>query len=171
MLISDLAAPILILSVLLYGAYKKIDLFEVFSEGAYINLKTAIDILPALLLLMTAVGMLSASGALNAFSELIAPILDKIGFPSQVLPLALIRPVSGSGSLAVLDNILSVSGADSFSGRVASVLMGSTETTFYTIAVYYSAVKIKAELPVFISSLTADFAGFVFSALIVRLFY
>lgn len=171
MLISDLAAPILILSVLLYGAYKKIDLFEVFSEGAYINLKTAIDILPALLLLMTAVGMLSASGALNAFSELISPILNKIGFPSQVLPLALIRPVSGSGSLAVLDNILSVSGADSFSGRVASVLMGSTETTFYTIAVYYSAVKIKAELPVFISSLTADFAGFVFSALIVRLFY
>ncbi len=171
MLISDLAAPIVILSVLLYGIYKKVDLFEVFVQGAYENLKIAVNILPALLLLMTAVGMLSASGALEAFSQLISPLLDKIGFPSQVAPLALMRPVSGSGSLAVLDNILSVYGADSFSGRVASVLMGSTETTFYTIAVYYSAVRLKAEFPVFISSLTADFAGFVFSALIVRLFY
>ena len=171
MLISNLAAPVLILAVLLYGAIKKVDIFSVFTEGAMENLKVAVNILPALILLMTAVGLLSASGALNAFAELLSPFLGKLGFPSEVLPLALIRPVSGSGSLAVLDNILSLSGADSFAGRVAAVLMGSTETTFYTIAVYYSAVRLKAEIPVFISSLTADFAGFVFSALIVRIFY
>lgn len=161
----------LICLILIYGAVKKVDIFHEFSVGAFENLKTAVDILPALILLVTAVGMLSASGALNAFSQLLSPALDKLGFPPEVLPLALIRPVSGSGALAVLDNILANTGADSFAGRVAAVLMGSTETTFYTIAVYYSAVRLKAEMSVFISSLTADFAGFVFSALIVRLYY
>lgn len=161
----------LICLILIYGAAKKVDIFQEFTVGAYENLKTAVDILPALILLVTAVGMLSASGAMDAFSRLVSPLLDKLGFPAEVLPLAMIRPVSGSGALAVLDNILETTGADSFSGRVAAVLMGSTETTFYTIAVYYSAVRLKAEIPVFISSLTADFAGFVFSALVVRLCY
>ncbi len=171
MTISQLIPPIIIASILIYGLIKKVDIFEAFADGAMENIKTAVDILPALILLMTAVGMLSASGALSAFSQLMSPALSKLGFPADVLPLALIRPVSGSGALAVFDNVLSQTGADSFSGRVAAVLMGSTETTFYTIAVYYSAVKIKAELPVFISSMTADFAGFVFSVVMVRLFY
>lgn len=161
----------LICLVLLYGAVKKVDIFAEFTAGAMENLKTAVEILPSLILLITAVGMLSASGALEAFSEIMSPLLSKLGFPPEVLPLAMIRPVSGSGAIAVLDNILDTVGADSFTGRVAAVLMGSTETTFYTIAVYYSAVRLKAELPVFVSSLTADFAGFVFSALVVRLCY
>ena len=171
MILSEIAAPMLICLVLLYGAVKKVDIFAEFTAGAMENLKTAVEILPSLILLITAVGMLSASGALEAFSEIMSPLLSKLGFPPEVLPLAMIRPVSGSGAIAVLDNILDTVGADSFTGRVAAVLMGSTETTFYTIAVYYSAVRLKAELPVFVSSLTADFAGFVFSALVVRLCY
>lgn len=171
MILSEIAAPMLICLILLYGAVKKVDIFAEFTTGAMENLKTAVEILPSLILLITAVGMLSASGALEAFSEIMSPLLSKLGFPPEVLPLAMIRPVSGSGAIAVLDNILGTVGADSFTGRVAAVLMGSTETTFYTIAVYYSAVRLKAELPVFVSSLTADFAGFVFSALVVRLCY
>lgn len=171
MILSEIAAPMLICLILLYGAVKKVDIFAEFMTGAMENLKTAVEILPSLILLITAVGMLSASGALEAFSEIMSPLLSKLGFPPEVLPLAMIRPVSGSGAIAVLDNILGTVGADSFTGRVAAVLMGSTETTFYTIAVYYSAVRLKAELPVFVSSLTADFAGFVFSALVVRLCY
>lgn len=171
MILSEIAAPMLICLTLLYGAVKKVDIFAEFTAGAMENLKTAVEILPSLILLITAVGMLSASGALEAFSEIMSPLLSKLGFPPEVLPLAMIRPVSGSGAIAVLDNILGTVGADSFTGRVAAVLMGSTETTFYTIAVYYSAVRLKAELPVFVSSLTADFAGFVFSALVVRLCY
>lgn len=171
MLISQLTAPLLVCIVLAYALYKRVDILSEFCIGALENLKTALDILPTLLLLVTAIAMLSASGVLSAFSQLAAPALDTIGFPPEVLPLALIRPVSGSGAAAMFNDVLSACGADSFAGRTAAVLMGSTETTFYTIAVYYSAVKLKAEPMLFFTSLSADTAGFVFSALIVRLFY
>ncbi len=144
---------------------------EEFTKGAAENLRTAVELMPTLILLVTAVGMLSASGALTAFSELAKPIISRLGFPAEALPLAVIRPISGSGAAAMFDSILSRVPPDSYEGRVCAVLMGSTETTFYTIAVYYAAVRIKAELPVFVTSLTADMAGFIFSALTVRLFY
>ncbi|MBR1393634.1 MAG: spore maturation protein [Ruminococcus sp.] len=135
------------------------------------GLKAFYELLPMLLLVVTAVSMLYSSGALNALSQLTEPLLSRLGYPSETVPLALIRPVSGSGALAVYENILTVTDPDSFAGRAATVLMGSTETTLYTIAVYFSATRLKAEARVFISSFTADIAGFVFSALTVRLFY
>ena len=97
--------------------------------------------------------------------------MEFLGFPAEVLPLALLRPISGSGSLAVVEDIFSTCGADSFAGRVASVIMGSTETTFYTVAVYFGAVGIKKTGITIPAALTADICGFVFSALAVRLFF
>ena len=144
---------------------------EEFSRGAMEGLKTAADLLPVLLLVVTAVSFAYRSGALGGLSELAAPLLERLGICRDTVPLALIRPVSGSGALAVYSSIIGGLGADSFAGRTATVLMGSTETTFYTIAVYYSAVQLRPRAGVFISSLTADAAGFIFSSAIVRLFY
>ena len=105
--------------------------------------KVYLGIIPALVGLITAVSMLKASGALDMFTAFIAPLAEKIGLPPQVVPLMLLRPVSGSGSLALVDQIFSSSGVDSFAGRVAAVMMGSTETTFYAIAVYFGSVNIR----------------------------
>jgi spore maturation protein B len=115
--------------------------------------------------------MIKASGAIIWISNLLMPITDFLGFPNECVSLALIRPISGSGGLALYQNILHEVGPDTFAERVASVLMGSTETTFYTIAVYYGVTKIKKTKQTLVASLSADFAGFVFSALIVRLMF
>ena len=147
------------------------DVIAEFSEGAMEGLRSAVSLLPTLMLVVTAVSFACRSGALGALAELAAPVLEPLGIDGNAVPLALIRPVSGSGALAVYSSIITELGPDSTPGRIASVLMGSTETTFYTIAVYFSAVKLKAEARVFISSLTADAAGFFFSAAIVKLFY
>ena len=169
MSVSDLLIPLIICIVFVYALIKKVDIFNVFIQGAKENLIIAVDLIPPLIILLTAIEMLSASGTIKALSDLLSPLTQALGFPSECTSLALIRPISGSGALA--ESLFGDVSPDSYAGRVASVLMGSSETTFYTIAVYYSAVRIKAEAKVFISSLTADFTCFVFSALIVRLFY
>ena len=166
-----LAAPVLIASVLAAAAFRRVDIIGEFTKGAMEGLHSAVGLLPTLMLVVTAVSFAYRSGMLAALAELISPALSRIGIEPDTVPLALIRPVSGSGALAVYGSILEELGADSPAGRTASVIMGSTETTFYTIAVYFSAVKLKAEARVFISSLTADIAGFFFSAAIVKLFY
>ena len=166
-----LSAPLAITLILVSAAVKRVDILSAFAEGAKEGLISAWELLPMLLLVVTAVSMLYRSGALQAFAELLSPLMSRLGYPSEIIPLAMIRPVSGSGALAVFENIIGSEDADSFAGRAAAVLMGSTETTFYTIAVYYAAVKLKADAGVFFSSLTADAAGFIFSAVIVRLFY
>lgn len=167
----DLFVPVFICFVLIYGMVKKVDILNVFIKGAKENIHIAFDILPTLVLLMAAIQMLMSSGAVDAISELLSPITSFLGFPKECTSLAVIRPISGSGALAMLQSLFSDISPDSYEGRVASVLMGSSETTFYTIALYYSAVRLKAESKVFISSLTADMTCFVFSALIVRLMY
>lgn len=167
----NLFVPLIIVAVLGYGLYKKVDIFNIFISGAKENILIAFDILPTLILLMAAIQMLSASGTMDLISELLSPITSFLGFPKECTSLAIIRPISGSGALAALESLYKTTSPDSYAGRVASVLMGSSETTLYTIAVYYSAVRLKAEAQVYISSLTADFTCFVFSALIVRLMY
>ena len=166
-----MAAPLLISAVLTAAAFKRVDIISEFSEGAMDGLRSAVGLLPTLMLVVTAVSFAYRSGALGALAGLIAPALEHIGIDSNTVPLALIRPVSGSGALAVYNSIITDLGPDSTPGRIATVLMGSTETTFYTVAVYFSAVKLKADARIFISSLTADTAGFIFSAAVVKLFY
>lgn len=166
---SDYVIPFLIALIMIIGLVKKVDVFSEFTEGAKENLKTAVSILPALVALMTAIGMFKASGALDFISAAISPMTSLLGFPNECIPLAIIRPVSGSGALAVFENILTDVSPDSFAGRVASVIIGSTETTFYTIAVYYGVTKVKKTRQALPASLAADFTGFVLSALTVRI--
>ncbi len=140
---SDYIIPLFIAMIIIFGCFKKVDIFDEFTYGAGESIKTVFEILPALIAM--------------------------IGFPKECLPLAIIRPISGSGALAVYESILSDVHPDSFAGRVASVILGSTETTFYTIAVYYGAVKIKNTRHSLAAALSADLAGFIFSVLTVRL--
>lgn len=163
--------PAVICLILVHGLVKGVDVFSEFVDGARENLKVAADILPALIALVTAVGMFSASGALDLVSSLISHVTTPLGFPEACIPLALIRPISGSGAIAVYESILSQNAPNSTTARIASVLLGSTETTFYTIAVYYGAANIKKTGHTAAAALTADFAGMVFSALTVRLFF
>ncbi len=168
---SDFIIPVLIAVIMISGLIKKVDVFDEFIEGARENLKIGIQILPALIALMTAVGVFKASGALEVLTAIVSPVTEFLGFPSECFPLALIRPISGSGALAVYESILSENHPDGFAGRVASVLLGSTETTFYTIAVYYSVTKIKKTRHTLGAALAGDLTGFIVSALTVRLFF
>lgn len=163
--------PIIIAVIIGYGLYKRVDVFSEFAEGAKENLLTCVSLLPTLIALITAVGMFRASGAEELITGLVSGFFDRIGFPAECLPLALIRPVSGSGALAVYESLLEQKGPDSFAGRVASVMLGSTETTFYTLAVYYGAVKIKNTRHTLAASLAGDMTGFIVSVLTVNIFF
>lgn len=166
--ITELLIPFFIAVIILYGLLNKVNVFDEFIEGARENLSVGVGILPSLIAMITAIGMFKASGGMELIAFLLDPITDFLGFPNECLPLAIMRPVSGSGALAVYESILENVHPDSFAGRVASVILGSTETTFYTLAVYYGATNIKNTRHSLVSSLTADFTGFVFSALTVR---
>ena len=166
---SNYVIPFFIALIMVIGLVKKVDVFSEFTEGAKENLKASVSVLPALIALMTAIGMFKASGAMELISTAISPLTSFLGFPEECIPLAIIRPISGSGALAVFENILTDVSPDSFAGRVASVIIGSTETTFYTIAVYYGITKVKKTRQALPASLAADFTGFVVSVLTVRM--
>ena len=159
--------PSIVLAFLVYGLVSGVAVFDLFLEGAKEGLATAARILPSLVGLMTAVGVFKASGALDMLSHSLKPVARLLGLPPEVMPLALLRPISGSGGMAVFRDLLQSYGPDSFIGRVASVMMGSTETTFYTIAVYYGAVGVRKTRHTLPAALSADLAGFVFSSLAV----
>jgi spore maturation protein B len=167
----NILIPLIIAAVFVTALVKKVDITEAFAEGAKENIITALELCPTLILLITAVRMFSDSGAANGLSELLEPLTSALGFPSECTPLMLIRPISGSGSLAVLEEILSECPADSLAARTACVMMGATETTLYTIAVYFGAVKTKARPAVFISSFSADLAGFLFASIFAKMFF
>lgn len=163
--------PAVVLCIILFGFIRKVPVFDTFVSGAREGLRSTVSILPSLIGLIMAVSMLSASGALDLLSSFLAPAANLIGLPKQAMPLALIRPISGSGSTAVLARIFQDRGPDSFIGRVASVMSGSTETTFYAIAVYFGAVGIKKTRHTIPAALAADLTVCVVSALTVRLFF
>lgn len=170
-IISTWAIPVVVFIIIGFGYLKGINVFEAFLTGASSGLAVSAKILPALVALIAAVGVFRASGALDMLTHALTPVANLIGLPREVIPLALLRPISGSGSMVIFNDILQTHGPDSFVGRVASVMEGSTETTFYTIAVYFGAVGIRKSRHSAPAALSADFAGFVFSALFVRLFF
>ena len=161
--------PVVIFAIILCGIVKKQNVFDLFLCGAKEGITIALNILPALVGLMMAIEMFKASGALDLIVAALAPVGKALHFPSEVVPLALMRPISGSGSLSVFEGILKKYGADSYIGRVASVLQGSTETTFYTVAIYYGSVGISKTRHTLPAALSADFIGFVMSIVSVRL--
>lgn len=168
---TDIAVPLIILVILLLGIIKRVSVTEEFIDGAKEGLKTALSILPTLVLLMTAVGMFTASGTAELISSRLSAVLQVLGFDPECLTLALIRPVSGSGAIAALEELLTKVSPDSLTGMTACVLMASTETTFYTISVYYSALKKKPGSRVFIAAAAADITGFILSSLVVKLWF
>ena len=171
MKISSLILPGFILTVLLAGIFRGANVYDCFLEGAKRGLKSSTAVLPSLVGLICATSMLRASGALDLLCFALKGAADKIGFPPEVLPLAVIRPVSGSASLAVLRDIFARFGADSHIGRVASVISGSTDTTFYAIAVYFGSVNIKKTRHTVKAAVIADLASFIAAGFVVSHFF
>lgn len=168
---SDYLVPVIIISVFSIGMFTKTDIFDSFCKGAKEGLQTSLDILPSLILLMTCVGCLKASGVLETLSNVLTPITDLFGFPDECTPLIFIRTLSGSGALSLFDKLNADYGPDSYIGRVAATMMGSTETTFYTLAVYFGAVKIKKTRYALPAALSADLTGWIAAVLAVRMFF
>jgi len=171
MSISSFAMPALAVIIIMHGIYKKSDVYSTFSAGAKDGLKTTVNILPNLIGLLVAVKMLSASGALEMAEKVISPIAEFLHFPTTLVPFALLRPVSGSGSLAMATDLFSKHGTDSFVGRAVSVMMGSSETTFYTVAVYFGAVKAKNVRHTLLCALFADIICAFVSVMVCRVMF
>lgn len=141
-IISSLLIPFIFLFTLVIGIIKKVDIYSAFVNGAKDSLKTALNIFPAIVTLMIAIGIFRTSGLLDYITNLFSPIFNFLNVPKEILPIAILRPMSGSGGLAMLTDIIKTYGADSKIGVMASVICGSTETTFYTVAVYFGSVGI-----------------------------
>jgi len=169
--LSSLVIPLLLAVTAVYGMGRRVDVYGALTHGAEEGLAVLLRIVPALVGLLTAVSMFRASGAMEWFSGLCSPLLEAVGVPPETAPLMLIRPVSGSGALAVASDLINTYGPDSYIARVAAVMLGSTETTFYTIAVYFGSAGIHRTRHTIPSALAADLTGFLASALAVRLFF
>lgn len=167
-LICDLAVPLLLATVGIYAVLGKTDVFPALIDGARKGLKTVLDMLPPLVMLFPAIYMLRASGALDAMSRLLSPLLELLGIPSELGVLALLRPISGGAATAAASELIATHGADSRIGRIAAVMLGSSETTFYVVAVYFGAAKVKKTRWAIPAALCADLAVFIFSALSVE---
>ena len=170
-IIGALVMPLMMGGIILYGLFKGVNVFDAFLKGATGGIKTAAEILPALIALITAVTMMKTSGALEVIVSMLQPVASFLGIPQEVAPLALLCPISGSGALSMYETILEEYGADNVIERTASIMMGSTETTFYAVAVYYGAVNIRKTRYTIPAALCADFTSFVMSAFFVRLLY
>ena len=163
--------PSIILIILGYGFFKNIKVYETFVEGAGEGIQTVIKIIPYLTAMIVAINIFQASGALDFLLQLFSPLLKILDIPAPVAPLILLRPLSGSGSLAYISDLFDQFGPDSYIGKLASTVQGSTETTFYIIAVYFGAVGIKKYRYSIFVGLAADLAGFFAAVFICKLFF
>ena len=166
---SNIAMPLMIIIIVLYGVIERKKVFDIFLEGAKEGISVVFNIFPTLVGLFVAIGALRSSGIIDLIINFLTPVLNLANFPTEILPLALIRPISGSSSIAVATYIMNKFGVDSNIGLMASVIMGSTETTVYTIAVYTSSVGIKKTRFVLWAALIADFVGIVTSVVVCRI--
>jgi spore maturation protein B len=170
-IISVWAIPFLLLFIPVVGFIRKVKVYENFVEGAKEGFQVATRIIPFLVAILVAIGMFRASGAMDIFVALISPITNLIGMPAEVLPVALMRPLSGSGTLGLVTELMQTHGTDSFIGRLASTMYGSTETTFYVLAVYFGSVSISKTRHAVPAGLIADCAGLLAAVLICRLIF
>lgn len=163
--------PALMLGIALWGLRKKVDLWAALVDGAGEGLKVTLRIVPPLIALLTAVYMLRASGALELLGQVLGPVLSAVGIPAETIGLLLVRPVSGSAALGVGAELIETYGPDSLVGRTAAVMLGSTETTFYTVAVYFGAAKVARTRYAVPAALCGDIAGFLAASWAVRLLF
>lgn len=166
----DLLIPLLMIIIAVFALAKKQDVYSALLDGGLDGLKLLLSIAPALVVLLTAVYMLRASGAIDLLTRLLAPVSRVFGIPAETLPLVLLRPFSGSAALAVGADLMAVYGVDSLIGRTAAVMLGSTETTFYTISVYFGAAGVKKTRYAIPAALIADLTGFIAASLTAQLF-
>ena len=168
---TDYIVPLLLLVSAAVALHKKENAYDLMLQGAADGLKLVVNILPALVLLLTAVHMLRASGAMELLSGFLSPVFSFFGIPPETAMLVLVRPISGSAALAVGADLMREYGVDSTVGRTVAVMLGSTETTFYTISVYFGAAGIKKTRYTIPAALFADFIGFLAASLTVRLLF
>ena len=167
--ISSSAIPIVIIFIIAYGLKEKNKVFDTFLDGAKEGIEIVFKIFPTLIGIFLAVGALRSSGIIDLIVNLISPITNLLEIPSQILPLAFLRPISGSASMAVAVDIMQKYGVDTLIGIITSTIMGSTETTFYTIALYTSVVGIKKTRGILFAALAADITGMIVSTIICRI--
>lgn len=170
-LVSTWLIPLVVLFILIFALYKKVPAYELFVEGGKDGIKIAISLLPFLVGMIVAINILRSSGALEAFIHLISPLLIKIGIPPDIIPLALVRPISGTAALSVTTELIQTHGPDSFIGRLASTMQGSTDTTLYVLTVYFGAVGIKRIRYALKVGLIADLIGIIASVIIVTIVF
>ncbi len=164
-MISVWAIPVFLVGIPAYGAFKKVKVYESFVQGAKEGFQVGVRIIPYLVAILVAVGMLRAAGAIDLLARWLDPFLRGIGMPAEILPLAIMRPLSGSGSMGIVTELIKTHGPDSFIARLAASAYASTETTFYVLAVYFGSVGVKKARHAVASGLFADIIS-LFSALI-----
>ena len=167
----DYIVPLLLGGTALFALFKRENVYGLLTEGAEAGLRTLASIVPSLILLLTAVHMLRASGAMEALARALSPLFAKLGIPPETAPLMLVRPLSGSAALAIGGELMAEFGPDSRIGRTAAVMLGSSETTFYAVSVYFGSLGIKRTRYAIPAALFADFVGFFTASLTVRLLF
>ena len=163
--------PVIVVIIIVYGMYKKVDIFDVFLVGVKEGMKCSINLFPTIFAMVIAINIFTGSGIITSITNLLSDFFSSIGFPVEVLPLAIMRPISGSSSLVILSDILGTYGPDSFIGRVASVMQGTTDTTIYIISMYFASVGVKKIRYSLVVGLLADFISIILSIVMVRLFF
>lgn len=169
--VSLYAIPIILWVVLLFALFKKVKVYESFVDGAKEGFQVGVRIIPYLVAILVAIGMFRASGAIDLISNWMGPVLALIGMPVEVLPLAIVKPLSGNGSFAIMTSIIEGNPKDSFIGWLSATMTGSTETTFYVLAVYFGAIGIYKTRHAVPAGLLADFAGIIASLFICKILF
>ncbi|MBU5255963.1 spore maturation protein [Tissierella praeacuta] len=169
--ISNYAIPLIIVGFLVFGMSKKVKVYESFTEGAKEGFTTAVRIIPFLVAMLVAIGVFRASGAMDLLTKALSPITNLIGMPGEILPMAFMRPLSGGGAEGIMTDLITTHGPESLIGRMAAVMMGSTETTFYVLSVYFGSVSVKKQRHALPVGLLADLAGLITAVLVTRLFF
>ncbi len=170
-IISSWSIPLIIFFILSYGVFKKVNIYEVFTEGAREGIKTTLNIFPFILAMLIAINIIQASGAMDIIVKGLRPLIEFLNIPVDVIPLLFLRPLSGSASLSYTAYLLNEYGPDSFIGKLASTIQGSTETTFYVLAVYFGAVGIKKYRYSLLVGLLSDIAVFFAAIFICKLLF
>ena len=163
--------PLMLVAIPLYGIFRKVPVYEEFVTGAKEGFAVAIRIIPYLVAILFAIGMFRASGAMQYLMDAMRPILGPVGIPPEILPMAITRPLSGGGSLGILGDMVKTHGVDSIFVKMAAVMYGACETTFYVVAVYFGAVGIKKTRHAIAAGLIADLAGVLLAVYVVKLFW
>lgn len=169
--LSKFSIPFMIVAIISYGIFRRVNVYESFLEGAKGGFTTAIKIIPSFIAMLVAIGVFRASGAMDILINLLRPITDILYIPGELISMMLMRPLSGSGAQGIMSELATSFGAESFISKTSAVMMGSSETTFYVLAIYFGSVSIKKQRHALTTGLTADLAGLLAAIIVSRIFF